>query len=62
MSFLLNLDYSNNSLLQFLSDVNSKSDIINLAFKYNTTYEHFVKQYSNIAYRPTTFFDELSKI
>jgi len=43
MSFLLNLDYSNNSLLQFLSDVNGKMDIINLAFKYDTTYEHFVR-------------------
>jgi len=41
MSFLLNLDYSNNSLLQFLTDVNGQNDIINLAIKYNTTYENF---------------------
>jgi len=38
----------NNSLLQFLFDVNRKTDIINLAFKCNTTYEHFVKQLSKI--------------
>jgi len=60
MLFLLNLDYSNNSLLQFLSDVNRKSYIFNLAFKYNKTDEHFVKQYRNIVY--ITFSDELSNI
>jgi len=55
LSYLLN-----NSLLQFLSDVNGKSDIINLAYKYNTTYEHFVKQYKNIV--NTTFFYGLSEV